>query len=161
MTNTSLKTTFRFATSEDAKYFYNLLLTEKNKVHRQLAAFGIDNNEFDGTSYKVAIAVMVKGERVGFARLLGGDISGFNYIGLFYIVPAFRRKGIGTQLFNFIENYLINNWNAVGEDLYTIENPPMEKLVKKMGFVLSGVYKKKYSINGKYYSQSRWIKFYK
>lgn len=83
-----------------------------------------------------------------------------NYIGVFYVSPRFRKKGIGTQLLQFIESYAKQNWNANGIHLYTIDNPAMDGLVKKSGFKLSGIFKKDCFINGKYYSTSRWYKIY-
>lgn len=156
-----MKVKFRFAKEGDSSYFYNSVLAEKNKIHRQVGIFGIDDQEFFGNSYKATFVAEIGGDSVGFVKASGGDLTGFNYIGIFYVLPKFRRQGLGTELFKFIEKYLLNNWNAVGIDLYTIDNEPMDKLVKKTGYSLSGIYKKKYIVNGKSYDQKRWIKLYK
>jgi len=161
MNDTSFKITFRFAIPDDAKYFYNLLLKEKNKISKQLGIYGFDNSEFNVDNYKCAFVALANDEPVGFAKVSGGDCRGFNYIGLFYVIQNYRKKGIGTQLFKFVETYAFNNWNAKGIELYTLDNVPMEKLTKKMGFSLTGIYKKNTYINGKYYNQSRWVKLYK
>lgn len=156
-----MKLTFRFATAEDNNFFYDSVLTEKNKVSRQLGLFGKDNDFFSTTEYKSCIVAELEGKRVAFAKVNGAQLTGFNYISFFYVIPQQRKKGIGTQLFQFVENYAFNNYHAVGVDLVTIDNKPMDTFLKKLGFSFSGSYKKNYCINGKYYSQSRWVKTYK
>lgn len=158
-----IKLKFRFASGSDVEVFHNSLLEEKNKIMRQLGITGMDWDHFAANNFKATFVAQLEKEHtiVGFAKVIGGDSCGFNYIGTFYVRPKFRKKGIGTQLFKFVEDYAKNNFNAEGINLHTIDNPPMEALVKKMGFKLSGVYKKDFCINGKFYNTSRWLKLYK
>lgn len=155
-----MKVTFRFAQPEDSTIFHNLLLADKTKVMRQLGITGINQDLFTHSDYKATFAAMVDATIVGFAKASGGDVNGFNYISIFYISSKYRKKGIGKELMQFVESYAKQNWNANGINLYTIDNPPMEGLVRKMGFKLSGTFKKDYCINGKYYNTSRWYKPY-
>lgn len=74
-----MKVTFRFAQNEDSIIFHNLLLTDKSKVMRQLGITGINSSLFENNDYKAPFAALVDGEVVGFGRVSGGDVSGFNY----------------------------------------------------------------------------------
>lgn len=157
-----MKLTFRFAQSDENKVFHDLLLKDKTKITRQLGITGMDTEHFFPNDYKATFVAQTEDHTmVGFAKVIGGGVSGFNYIATFYIRAKYRRKGVGMQLFEFVEKYARNNWNAAGVNLYTIDNPPMNALVKKMGFSLSGVMKKDLCINGKFYNTSRWYKLYK
>lgn len=155
-----MKLIFRFATLEDTNFFYDIVLTEKNRVSRQLGLFGKDNELFSLSEYKTCIVAEMEGARVAFAKVNGAQLTGFTYISFFYVIPQHRRKGVGTHLLQFAENYAFNNYHAAGVDLVTIDNKPMEQFLKKLGYKFSGEYKRNYCINGKFYSQSRYVKFY-
>jgi len=161
MSDTPFKITFRFARPEDTQYFYNLMLAEKKKVPKQLGLYGFDRDIFSMDNYKGVFVALRNEEAVAYGRVISTTVSGFNYIALFYVIPKYRRQGIGSKLFNFLEEYAFTNWNAKGVEIITIDNPIMDKLVKKRGFSLSGIYKKNLFVNGKWYNQSRWYKLYK
>jgi len=157
-----MKLTFRFASSDDNIIFHNLLLNDKNKTMRQLGISGMDLDHFSPSDYKATFVAMLEDNTmVAFAKVTGGGIAGFNYVATFYVRSKFRRQGVGTKLLEFVENYAKNTWQAAGINLYTIDNPPMDALVKKMDFKLSGILKRDYCINGKFYNTSRWYKLYK
>ena len=162
-----LQLLFRFATKEDSAFFANAILLE-NDTRIKLAQYGWDERDFDCDAWKVTLIASMsvrRGddyviERVGYVSVKGGDIAGFNYIGGFYVLPEFRKQGVGRELLKRAQEFALDNWNAVGVDLYTIENTVMEHLVKLEGFKLEGVDKHKYHSNGKFYCQKRWIKLY-
>lgn len=151
---------YRFATDEDLKNINNDLLNEDFKILRRLGHSGYDGSFSDNGSNKVSIVGLINGEIVCVGRVSGSDSTSFNYLSFFYVYPAFRKKGIGKEFLKYLLKYVYDQWSGAGIDLFTIENPDMESLIKKEGFIFSGVYKKRYKNNDKFYDESRWYKLY-
>ncbi len=152
------KLTFRYGTDADEVFFHNKLLEGKDNGY--LGFHGVEVDIFKNNKYKVSIVVLADDKLAGFTILSSDDLVGFDYIDEIYILKEFRRNGIGTKLLEFAEDYCKKNWNGKGIDLYTLDNDPMELIVKKAGFKFSGYYKKKGFRHGKLYGQKRWFKLY-
>lgn len=153
--------TIRYATPEDAREFNNKLLKVfKERVY--LGAVGYEEaGDFKNDAYHVCIVAEVDKELAGYVSITGADSSSFHYIGGLYVTPKFRGNGIGTELLKIGEEYCLANWYGIGIDILTNDNDPMESIIKKAGYKLSGYYRQKGFRNGKFYGQSRWVKLIK
>lgn len=161
MPNENLPIRFRFAESSDYRYFADLALNEPEEVKKHLGLLGFDEDYFKCTDWRaVLIAEMNGNERLGCVSVSGGNSNGFNYIGFMYVIPKWRRQGVGQKMIETACNYALTTWNAGGIDLYTIENEGMDRLLDKMGFTNDGIEAKHYFLNGGFIGQKRWIKTY-
>ena len=160
MPDQNIPVTFRFAEASDYRYFADLVLNEPEMVKKNLGLLGFDDEYFKCSDWRVVIIAMNGKERIGCVSVSGGNSNGFNYIGFMYVVPKWRRCGVGKQLIKFASEYAFTTWNAGGIDLYTIENEGMDRLLYKNGFVPDGEETKHYYLNGKFIGQKRWIKIY-
>jgi len=150
----------RFATKEDNVYFSNELLNDPD-ARFHLGSFGYEDDEFELSSYKATFILEDSYERkIGYVSIKAGTLTGFAYIGGFYILPFFRRRGHARRLLRFAENYIRSTWIGGGIDLFTIENEPMDRLLKSEQFFLSSDDKYKNFLNGKYYGEKRWVKLF-
>ena len=150
---------FRFANKEDSSFFYNLILNDPISA-RKLGLNGVEENIFDSSQYKVSIVGMDRERPVAFMKMLGGCINGFNYLELLYVMEDYRHDGVGSQMFDFIEKYSRKNWNAVGIDVFTIENIEMDQFLEKHGFLVANEDSHAYFLNGRFLKQKRYIKLY-
>lgn len=159
------KVTFRFAEQNDYRYFADIVLGEKFEVQKHLGLLGFDEDYFKCTEWRAIFIAEIttdqnEKKRIGCISVSGGSSTGFNYIGITYIIPEYRRRGYGELMIYFANEYAKNTWNAGGIDLYTIENEGMDRLLQKMGFTNDGTEAKHYFLNGGFIGQKRWIKTY-
>jgi ribosomal protein S18 acetylase RimI-like enzyme len=151
---------FRYATTADNDLLHNAALQEDSIVRTRLDFHGVDGDYCSSKQYAVAVVACIDKEVVGFVKMSGVNLTGFNYISTLYVFPSFRRKGIGKRLLKFAVDYCSQTWPAIGVDIITIDNKPMEALIKKSGFKLLGTSKKHYYINSTFFNQTRWGKIY-
>lgn len=151
---------YRFATPEDLKEINNILLNEEPLVKKRLEIAGYEANLVDNDTWKVTIVGVIDDDIACVGKVQGGSNTGFNYLGFFYVVPLCRKKNIGTEFMNYLISFSYNNWKAEGIDLFTIDNEPMEKLLNRFDFELSGVYEKKIIDNETSHDEKRWYKLY-
>lgn len=81
-----------------------------------------------------------------------------NYIGNVYVKKSHRGIGVCTALFKFAEKKLRMASDHNSTYLYTLQNPIMEKFLRKNKWKCVGVYKNHCYFNGKWQHQSCWQK---
>lgn len=80
------------------------------------------------------------------------------YLDDIYIVKKYRRTGLATRLIQYALSQAKDSWSYDYLYAYTIENKPMENLLRKMGFKNRGTYKKFIYRNGEFLSQTLFMK---
>lgn len=154
-----MKLNFRYSTDEDSQKFFNALLIDTEAIDK-LQMYGNRSELWRNDSANVCFTAFNQDGIVGFLRLNSADSTGFNYLADLYILPEHRKKKYGYELIKFAKEYSQRNWNAIGIDLFTIENPIMDRLIKKCGFTLGVNDKKRYYRHGKFLGQKRWYFLY-
>jgi GNAT superfamily N-acetyltransferase len=126
---------------------------------RKLNFNGAISEEFIENGYwNLTYVATVDGKTAGFIYFKADhSISSINIADI-YVAPNYRRRGIAYLLLEAAEQFARSSWDLRQFHALTIENDSMEALLKFAGYKLSGTYKQMYRKNGKWYSQSRWIK---
>lgn len=141
----------RFFEEKDYKWIKKCVLSDKNMRLRLGIKGGPSEDNFKNDSWNAAFVI--------------GDNFGFSYVSFYsyglkacirdlYIVKGKRRNGLGKKLLKHSIDYARECWGGNWIYALTIENKPMEKLLKKLNFKKIGTFKKWMYRNRKYYDQS-------
>ena len=115
------------------------------------------SSNYDESPFVVAL---YNNEVVGFARYVynnnySSDIDCDCELMAIYIKPEYKFKGIGTKMFNYITNDMINN-NKTKMVLWCLkENEPSKKFYTKMGGKLTS--EKEVTIDNKIYFEVSFV----
>ena len=147
----------RYLTKKDAEEFRDTLLHDE-WGSRVLAHSGGGLLEFEHGRWNAVFVIENGDNLIGFAQLDFLSIPSEARIGATYIKDQQRRRGYGEKLISFLEEYAKRNWPVRMITAFTIENPPMEKFLKKHKYEKLGVFKKYIYYNGEYHDEAGWIK---
>lgn len=146
----------RFAEPDDEKKLYDLLLSDA-EGRRKLNVRG-KGKFVSNDGWAVTFVADDGGEIKGFVKISADAHNGGIYLNDLYVRQDSRRTGVGLLLYKFAKDYAIENWPASYIYAYTIENKQMESFLTEEGFECKGVYRDLIYREGKYYSQSLFMK---
>lgn len=147
----------RFADNDrDEKLIHSILLND-SLGREKLNIRGYDKL-IENDRWCVTFIDEEKGELKGFIKLSANTLDGCFCINDLFVSEKHRRKGIGKKLLLYAEKYGFETWPAKYVYAFTIQNKVMEGLLKKHEYKDHGTYKKFIYRNGKYLSQTLFLK---
>lgn len=156
------KVKIRYAKKEDAEWLKEDILEDENaRLKLNIRGNGEGKIFKLDDTWSVSFVAEVEGKPAGIVTVEHYSLSSTNSIEELYVRKSYRNNGIATILLCKAEKYACENWPAWGMRALTIENPKMEKLLKKQGYKLMGRVKDWYVFNLKSYDQNFYFKRYK
>lgn len=155
----------RYATEDDKKWMRETLLYD-NYSREKLGLHGADEGgmiPIDNRYKAMFIATIGEKENkknIGFTKIVSHSDHNQVYLADLYVIKKYRKKGIAQKLFDFAFEWSHLEWSQEEMDVYTIDNKPMAKFLKKNGFNNKGTFKDFYKRGSKRFDQTYWVKKY-
>jgi len=147
----------RLARKEDGELLQDILAKDILGKQKLNARGGI-GNVVENDKWNASFIDCEEDEVRGFIKISANSTDGSIYLNDMYVSSNFRRMGVATNLIKHALSYALDSWPANHYYAYTIENKPMEKLLKKFGFKNSGTYHHFIYRNRRFLSQTLFMK---
>lgn len=143
----------KLATSKDLDFFKDYIVRDKD-AYRVLGMTGIPDYSQENNRWNICFFI----PKVGFIRAYYNSDPSNVYICGLYVMKSHRRMGVGKKLIEAVIEFAKMSWSYYYIYALTLENPPMENLLKSLKFYDAGTYGMSHRKNGKWISQTKWIR---
>lgn len=143
----------KLGTEKDIEYFKELILKDDD-AYIKLGMTGVPDWSQKNDRWNICFFVPKK----GMIRAYYNSDPPHVYICGVYVVKSARKQGIGKALMEEVIKFAHRCWNYCYITGDTLENPASEALFKSCRFRNVGTYEMVHRKNGKWISQTKWIK---